>query len=236
MKSVLTFLSLLICIPAFSQHATIETSNPIPRVGSKLELTFTIRETDLAGSKENKTTLGEESELIATGTVQLEKALTKAGITTVGPFAFTVENQVYQTSTLTVMVYPELPPVTDGLWMKFVEVEGKASLVIEQRITNQPKREFTPTGMTYSQSSDNVKFAELKRDELRSFGLEFPNSSSLSNMQTLDMTLYPDSHFSYKRWIFNIKKTAAFSGPVKIEASLFENFPKSGVIELTEIR
>jgi hypothetical protein len=233
MKYLLILATLTTSLNAFGQNAKLETNNPIPRQGDEIEITFSVKESDLGHieSKDKKTKEDYNAirdNNLGSGSFKINELMTDTGNVIIGPFSFTIEGKVYTTDTLVIKVHPKLPnDIKDGIWIRYTKYNDKGYLIVEQRVSNEPKVKNTSTGRTVSLDNDGITFAELDQDKFEAFGVDINYSSTKSSMQTLEET--NDNIFSgmvsYKISTYTFKFRQDFKGPIKLGKNLFKYFP-----------
>jgi hypothetical protein len=244
MKYFLLLATFTTSLNLFGQHSKLETNNPIPRQGDEIEITFSLNKADLGQieSKDKKTK--EEYNAIwdnnlGSGSFKIKKLLTDTGNVKIGPFSFAIEDKTYTTNTLVLKVYPRLPnDIKDGIWVRYTNYEGKGYLIVEQRVSNSPKVENTSTGRTVSMNNDGITFAELDQDKFETYGVDINYSSSNSSMQTLEKTGkdFSSGTVSYKISTYTFKFKPDFKRPIKVDKSLFTNFPDNLMTDKVEVK
>jgi hypothetical protein len=205
MNYVCTFFFLLTAAQASAQLTRLEPSNPAPRQGEEVNITFLIKEgsTDIGG-----------------GNFKVRQALADTGRVKIGPFQFSINDKNYTTGTLALRVYPRLPDaVHDGIWIRYVIFEGKNYLITEQRISAAHKKTVDTNTIVIGSEEP---FAELDRDRFEQAGLKVVYSNSFTATENLGK-----EEVSYKLTTYKFEKTAFFKGKVRIEKKFFTDFPET---------
>lgn len=108
-------------------QSELSTNNPAPRQGDEIEINVTLKE---------------NGERIGKGDIKISQLITEVGHVNIGPFKFTIGDKAFETGVLTLTISPKLPDdIKDGFWIRLIEVKGEGYLIMEQRISNQWKRE-----------------------------------------------------------------------------------------------
>jgi hypothetical protein len=203
MKYLSALFFFLAMIQAMAQVPKLEPSNPAPRQGEEINITFILKE---AGAD------------IGNGNLKLRQPLTDTGLVKMGPFQFTVNDKTYATGTLNLRVYPRLPDtIYEGIWIRYVLFEGKHYLITEQRVSSDPRKKSSEVMIV---SNNGIAFAELDRDRFEEAGLKVVYSNSFSASQIIDK-----NEISYKLTTYKFEKTPFFKGKLKIDKKLFSDFP-----------
>jgi hypothetical protein len=203
MNYVCTLILSLAMMEAAAQLPKLEPSNPAPRQGEEINITFVLKD---AGAD------------IGNGNLKLRQPLTDTGMVKIGPFQFSVDDKTYATGTLALRVYPKLPDnVHEGIWIRYVLFEGKHYLITEQRVSGDPKKKSSEATIL---STDGAVFAELDRDRFEEAGLKIVYSNSFSASQVMDK-----DEVNYKLTTYKFEKTPFFKGKIKVDKKLFSDFP-----------
>jgi hypothetical protein len=208
MNYVCVFFFFLMAVQAEAQLPRLEPSNPAPRQGEEVNISFLLKEgnTDIGG-----------------GNFKVRQALADTGLVKIGPFQFSINNKSYSTSTVTLHVYPRLPDdIHEGIWIRYVVFEGKHYLITEQRIPADKKKK--PEGNSIVIGGEE-SFAELDRDQFEQAGFKIVNSNSYTDSGTLGR-----DEVSYKLTTYRFEKTAYFKGKLKLDKKFFTDFPEKAVI------
>lgn len=202
MKIFATLITLTISIISFGQVATIDVQNPAPRVDDEIEVSFSLDMTHMKG--ELPIHVDELNKLldnnIGSGTLKLRQSATDTGKITLGPFKFKINDIEYTSDSITVNVYPKLPTVEKGIWLRQVHFKDKHLLIVEQRILNQSK------------SNDNNLFIEIDKETLEDENLQ------------LDMK-YSGMSRNFRIIIYEVDKSKGYDGQWTIKKENFKNFP-----------
>lgn len=181
----------------------LEPSNPAPRQGEEVNITFQLKEgnVDIGG-----------------GNFKVRQPLADTGLVKIGPFQLSINDKSYTTGTITLRVYPRLPGhVHNGIWIRYVVFEGKHYLITEQRISGDQKKKVESTAMVIG---SDESFAELDRDQFEQAGLKVVFSNSFTDSETMGK-----DEVSYKLTTYRFEKTSFFKGKLKVEKKFFVDFP-----------
>ena len=234
MKILTTILALTINLTTFGQIVTLDIHNPAPRVDEEIEISVNLKKKDIKA--EYPFPIDELDILrdnnLGNGKIKFTQIASDTGSVTFGPFKFTVDGKEYISDTLTIRVYPKLPPVMQGIWIRQVHFKDKHLLIIEQRMPNDWKKD-DKYDMTFN--NDGLQFAEIDKETIDHAGFEFNFSYSNSTQQFInDNEDYVGDMVSYQMLIYNIKITDDYNGKFKLKKKHFKNFPKD--IDFKEIK
>lgn len=214
MRTIFFLLSAFLSYSVSAQVARLDIDNPAPRAGDDIRVTFVLEK---QGVKSEKSRAG-------FGDIKVSTALTDTGRMVIGPFRFMIRNKEYQTDSLTIRVYPQLPSTAkDGVWLRQVDFNGDHFLIIEQRVSGRQKKDQKNSGeIIIGMSSNDKQFASLDESKFEATGLDIISSSSRSGNQTLDA-----SDVSFKVATFKFKKTDAFKGKLKVDRKFLNDVPEN---------
>lgn len=220
MKTGLSFL--LTCFSAllFAQQAIIEPDNPSPRVGDNVILNLLLLESITPNGAS-----ADPDKKIASGSLRFSQTLTDTGAVNIGPFSFTVNNNTYEASVITLQIRPPLPEnEVKGVWASIVKFREYIYVIIEQRIPNSVKRDPANPN-TLVLATDEPEFAELITERMAEFGLEFISSSV--NMDTEMINRRGSAvNVAYRLASYKFRSAHPVSNEVRIDKSFFTSFPR----------
>jgi len=203
MNYVCVFFFSLIAIQAAGQLSKLEPSNPAPRQGEEVNITFLLKE----GSAD-----------IGGGSFKVRQPLADTGMVKIGPFQFSINDKSYSTGSLTLRVYPRLPDaIHDGIWIRYVAFEGKHYLITEQRISADQKKKPESNAIVIGSEES---FAELDRDQFEQAGLKVVFSNSFTDSEVMGK-----DEVSYKLTTYRFEKTSFFKGKLRLDKKFFVDFP-----------
>jgi hypothetical protein len=148
-KNILLLVFSLLSSILYAQLFTINPSNPVPRVGDKMSVSYTVdQETKFDKAKSSVIKLGETFQTsnrnILRGNLELNQKFEDTGDVKIGPIIIGINGKQYKSDSITLKVLPALPDVDDGFWIQCVEVQKTFYIVTEQIIS------------VISESSDSV--------------------------------------------------------------------------------
>lgn len=200
----------------------ISLNNPAPRVDEKIEVTLRIP------GNEDEPPFGEPS-YIAEGEIRFMQVVQDTGMLTLGPFSLVVNKKEYTSYPVEVKIYPSLPPVRSGLWVRQVSFLYKDYLIVEQRIPGEWKAGVTQGSMRTAPVFDtsHIIFAKIDPESIDpdQLTLELTHSTTYSQESGEKQVLhgYVDTH--YKRTVYEIKKGPDFKGSYELRRRNFINLP-----------
>jgi len=206
MKYVCVCFFLLVAAQAVAQPR-LEPSNPAPRQGEELNITFLLKEggADIGG-----------------GNFKVRQALADTGLIKIGPFQLSINDKSYSTGTITLRVYPKLPDnIHNGLWIRYVLFEGKHYLITEQRVSADQKKKVESAAIVIG---GGESFAELDRDQFEQAGLKVVFANSFTETETMGK-----DEVSYKLTTYRFEKMPHFKGRVKLDKKFFSDFPEKAI-------
>ena len=238
MKKLILVISILTSIQSFAQNSKLSVYNPAPRVGEEIEITITLKkenieEIELKGGKSIEEFNQLQDNFYGSGKIKFSNIANESGLKKFGPFVFNFDGLTISTDSIELTVYPALPDsVKDGIWIRNVDFNNKNYLIIEQRISNQWKREQTTNPTTLSFGGDDVTYAILDEDKFKSKGLKISSSSSSSSSQVVDKKdIFGSGTVSYRIATFQFEKTEDFKKKFKLDKKFFNGFPDEIAIE-----
>lgn len=204
MKYVCALAFYLVMRQAVAQVPKLEPSNPAPRQGEEINVTFSLKETGAD---------------IGNGNLKLRQPLADTGTVRIGPFQFSVNDKTYVTGTLTLRVYPRLPDsIHEGIWIRYVVFEGKHYLITEQRVSKEKKKSSETVNLL---TNEGVTFAELDRERFEEAGLKIVYSNSFTASEPMGK-----DEVSYKLTTYRFEKTPHFKSKLKVDKKLFSDYPE----------
>jgi hypothetical protein len=144
-------------------------SNPAPRVGDELSISYNI---------ENNAAQDAQPGLMGIGAISFTPIfLSDTGSVTIGPMSIALNGERYKTDSVRLHVSPALPPsIKEGLWIRQVRAKDIMFLIVEQRLS----------------TDSNKKFSELSVDKItrQGFNVEFDGSQQSTQATLLGMVQY----------------------------------------------
>lgn len=226
----------------WGQNTKLLTSNPAPRVGAEIEITFDVEKADLTELEDKKKKSEDDYEALRANSVgQGSFKVTMSadtGTFDIGPFSLTVRGAVYTSDVLRLKVFPALPDdVKEGLWIRYTEFDGHGYLLLEQRVPNAPKREVTDQGFSVTMDSEGVAFAEPDKEKLEARGVKIVSSRATSSSQSVgdhNGDFYSNV-VSFNEAAYKFELGPEFKGPLKIDKSFFKNFPDKDKVFMKDV-
>jgi hypothetical protein len=229
MKKKLTLILIIAHLTTLGQVATLDIIDPGPRIGETLEINISIEKQKLKTKNKNGVYTKDEWTAISnnnlgSGQLKFYEILSDTGQITVGPFTFLIDGTQIISDTLVVKVYPGLPAVEDGLWIRQISHLGKDFIVLEQRVFNRRK---SNNSNKRSRDSDGVVFARINTERLKEYGVNLYtiNSSTSSEVVGEDDTIGSGT-VSFQKLIYEVRRTEEFKGQLKLKQDFFVDYPK----------
>ncbi|RAV98958.1 hypothetical protein [Pseudochryseolinea flava] len=182
---------------ALAQRLKLTVNNPAPRIGDELAVSYNID--------------GSAHGMLGIGAVSMMPAfLADKGPVTIGPIAITLNGVLYTSDSLVLHVAQPLPAgIKDGVWIRKVESNGVAYIIVEQRF----------------EVGSNKKLAELNVDKIKKRGILVElEGAQLSTQSTLTGTV------QYRISIHRFGNVAQ-SKMIELERTFFTNLPENVFFE-----
>ncbi|MER2995951.1 hypothetical protein [Pontibacter populi] len=231
MRAVLLALLIFVSYQSWSQNSKLTVFNPGPRVGDDIEISITLEKENLEAIKSKSSKSIEEfnqvqSNYYGSGTIKLSDLTNEPGLKQIGPFEFNLNGVSVKTDSILLTIYPALPGnKKDGMWVRIIDFNGDSFLIIEQRISNDWKREKGKNSTTFSHGGDDVKFAKLDEAKFEAKGLDIISSSSSSSSQIVDKDdVMGSGTVSFNIDTYQFKKTVNFNNAFKLDKKMFIDF------------
>jgi hypothetical protein len=234
MKFFLSLIFAIITANCFSQETLkLKINNPQPRVGQSVSLNFDIRFfTDFIESQiEREGKIETATSYTSTNNFERNLVFQEAGVHTIGPLRFNINNIDYVTDTLVITVIEPLLP-QEGLWIRLVEQNGRKYMLVEQMIANESNFQEKENGFSYTvggELNEGKEFAELVDVSVKGVRFNFRNSSTRSVRSEGAKMFEPGFSYSYKK--YDIEFDDSFSGELKLSKKHFINFPAKTKLE-----
>ena len=238
MKSILTILLSTTTVLCVGQIAALDIKNPAPRISDGVDVSVSFEKKEIKmkeGAMSPDEFRREFENQLGDADLNFRTELLDTGLVKVGPFKFTINKTTFTTEAVTIRVFPDLPNVNDGIWLRLVTFRGEDILILEQRISHRWKRE---NGGHSSSSTDEegVNFAGLDTYKIYSLGVELKEvGSSISSNSARDEIL-GSGVVSYKVTRYKVTKRDTFKNKVLITKDLFNTFPSDVDILDIEIK
>ena len=230
MKKILTIIFILTAYFSNGQVATLDLNNPAPRVGDEIEILVYFKMKDLH-EKEGKKTAdewkSEQENNLGSGNLKFYENILDTGLIKIGPFKFSINNKEFVTDIITVRVYPNLPDVKDGIWIRQVNFKDETFLILEQRLSNQWNNESkSDDEHSMTHSSDGVTYTGIDIKKLKELGLALKEVGSSTSSQVVDIKdIFGSGTVSYKLTKYKVTRLDNFKGKVKIKREFFIDYP-----------
>ena len=136
-KNILLFVFTLLFGILYAQIFTISPTNPIPRVGDRISLSYTIdMEAKLDSTKSNSInsggTIQNINKNILRGNLEINQKFENTGDVKIGPIIIGINGKQYKSDSITLKVLPTLPNVDEGFWIQFVQIKKSFYIVTDQ--------------------------------------------------------------------------------------------------------
>jgi hypothetical protein len=235
-RILLTFLLAMVFVCTLAQ-VKLQTSNPAPRVGDAMTISFVLEKPPLDSKKSQNdviTILASGMNRIADGSLKMNEGfLTDIGPLKLGPFQFQLNGRVFNTNELNITVSPKLPDnIDEGIWIRQVEFQGQKWIILEQRSPGEMKPVSGASGsVSYTISTEDVQWSRLAEEKFRKNGVDLHEENS-------SVTIQPVSNGSalYKITVFTYQTLPSFKGELIIDKKLLLYAPEKGHFEGTKIK
>lgn len=225
-RSSIIFL-LFLALSGYGQDTlTLIIDNPEPRVGDVVQISFNIDFLVDHLREQTVETIEFTKPLFATNNTFTQSIkFTREGKSTIGPYQFEFNNKQYVSTSIEVNVEKELP-YQDGLWVRYVRLEEKQYLIVEQLISNQSDYKTEENGFSYTVGGiSNEDYAELTEVPLDGVRFQFKGSKSNTRRPEGDDLFAPGYSYSIKR--YEVIFEEGYKGKFKLEKEHIKNFPKN---------
>jgi hypothetical protein len=196
-KPTAILIFLLLANFAFAQVLTLDVFNPAPRVGDKLIVYY-----KLEPEPKPEVTCQTVDNSIVSGNFRLEKAIENKKEVKVGPFVVELDGKQYKSESMVLKVFPELPDVKTGFWVRFVECQKNYYIITEFRTpiktdanngisarlrAGSPKFQFTinPTSL----KEQGLRFIEARSNNITSYLNDIDKNQSKNSFNNI-ITVY----------------------------------------------
>lgn len=238
MKSFFTITLSTITFIALGQVAILDIKNPAPRISDGVDVTVSFEKKKIKkieGPMSPDEFNAEFENQLGYAEINFRTELLDTGLVKIGPFKFTINKTNFTTDAITIRVYPDLPNVTDGIWLRLVKSKGEDILIIEQRISH----DWTIGNSGHQSRSIDAKgvnFAGLDDYKLYDLGLELKELSSSTSSNSTRDEIQGSGVVSYRLSQYKVTKLDRFKNKVLVTKDLFYNFPKDVDILAIEIK
>lgn len=234
----------LICLNLLNAQDTLNLtlSNPEPRVGDKVELSFSFSffTDDLENQIDDEIVMTASSSIY--GISSNDKFIrmlefTRTGKHTIGPFKFDFNGKMIVTNSIIVNVAEELP-FEEGVWIRLTsDKEGNKFLILEQLVNNTSdySKEGNTTSYTVGGKLDeNFEFAEI--EPISEDGIRINFKMSKSNTRTRDNgdVYAPGLSYSFKK--YQIEFDEGFDKTFVLKKKHLKYLPKNVRFSKIEIK
>lgn len=238
MKIILTTIFTTITLLGVGQVAILEIKNPAPRIGDGVDVSVSfekkkIKRIDGPMSSEEFST--EVENQLGSADINFRTQLLDTGLVKVGPFKFEINGKKFTTDVVTIRVYPNLPRVTDGIWMRIVTFKGDVILLLEQRFSHDWITENNGHSSRRI-DAEGVNFARLDEYKLYGLGVELKNLGSRISSSIARDEILGTGVVSYQLTQYKLIKLDTFKNQIVITKDLFNDFPKDVDIDKIEIK
>lgn len=240
MRNILLFIGLLSFNFVDAQDTLeLEISNPAPRIGDEVELSFSFDffTDDINKQLNDDIILSSASPIFGGSSQNFDQVIefTKTGTQTIGPFKFEFNGSTIVTDSITLIVEDELP-FEEGAWLRIIrDQEGNQFLIIEQLIQNKSNYQETENGYLYSvggEMDEETEFAELNEVNEPGLSISFSRSVSKSRSAENDDIFAPGMTYSFRKYEINF--TDNFKGTFILKKRHFKNLPNR--VHFTDLR
>ncbi len=238
MKKIITLVIILFTVNSFSQEFfNISVDNPNPRVGDIVKLTFEIDpfKKELETQIPDGVIVTSSKDIFGMSDNNLSKSLEfeKAGEYMIGPFIFELNDSIYITDSVKIVVSPRLP-FEPGVWVRYYEQDGKRFLVLEQYTEVNTKVKKTRKETTYYTGGDLDDFTSIKVNPQE--GVSISSGRSMSTTKREKGADAFTSGLRYSRKVYEITFDSSFNGTFKLKKEHFEDFPRKTDLDVILIQ
>lgn len=230
MKNILIIILFTIGYSSFGQIATLDLTNPAPRIGEDIEIIVYFKTKELEkkeGPQKVEKWLEDQKNNLGKAEIKFYENFLDTGLVKIGPFSFSIGSNQFTTDVMTIRIYPDLPVDKDGIWIRQVQFKNESFLILEQRISNQWRQESKSAdehSMTHD--SDRVNYTELDVEKLKEIGLHLKQLSSSSSSQVVDKNdVFGAGMVSYKLTKYKVTNLSNFKGRLKLKKDFFIDYP-----------
>jgi len=241
MKKSIAILLVLVAFQSFAQDTlSLNIDNPEPRVGDPVTLTLDIEFL----TEEIKTQLADDVQMHGNFSAYsydadvLKRVLkfNKTGKQYIGPFNFEFNGKKYVTDSIEVNVAEKLP-FREGVWVRYVQANGKKYIILEQLIENKSDAKRSKNGYSYTvggTKSSRAEFADIEAMPEKGVSIRMNSSSSY--------TVQPEgadpssAGFSYSFKKYEVSMGSSSDAVYVLKSSHFNNLPRKTKIEPIEIK
>lgn len=235
MKIILATLFTTITLLCVGQVAILTIHNPAPRISDGVDVSVSFEEKkikNIDGAMTPDEFRAEVENQLGEAKINFRTELLDTGLVTIGPFKFIINKTNFTTEAITIRVFPDLPNVSDGIWLRLVTFGDEDILILEQRISHGWKRE-NGTHSSWSTDAEGVDFAGLDTYKMYSLGVELKEIGSSTYSSSARDEILGSGVVSYKLTQYRVTKRKTFKNKVLITKDLFSTFPRD--VDILEI-
>jgi hypothetical protein len=238
MKIILTTIFTSITLLCVGQVAILDIGNPAPRISDGVDVSVSFEKNKIKrikGEMSPDELADEIDNQLGEASISFHTELLDTGLIKIGPFKFTINKTNFTTKAITIRVYPDLPNVTDGIWLRLIKFGGDDILILEQRISHSWK-DHSGHGSSWRVDAEGVDFAGLDAYKIYPLGIELVNLGSRTSSSSVRDEVFGFGTVSYQLTKYKVIKNKYFDNKVVITKDLFYALPKDGVLMDIEIR
>ena len=235
MKLILTTIFATITLLCVGQVATLDIKNPAPRISDGVDVSVSFdnkKIKKIEGPMSSDEFTAEFENQLGYADINFGTQLLDTGLLKIGPFKFKINKTNFTTDVVTIRVYPDLPNVSDGIWLRLVTFKGDDILLIEQRVSHDWVIE-NGGHSSMSIDAEGVNFARLDGYKLYELGVESIELSSGISSGSIRDEILGTGVVSYKLTQYKLIKRDTFKNKIVITKDLFNEFPKD--IDILEL-
>lgn len=237
MKSILTILLSATTLLCSGQIATLDIQNPAPRISDGVDVSVSFEKEKIKkkeGAMSPDEFRREFENQLGDGEINFRTELLDTGLVKIGPFKFTINKTEFITDAITIRVFPDLPNVNDGVWLRLVTFKGEDILILEQRISHGwQKGNSGHSSSSWSIDAEGVNFASLDIYKVYALGIELKELGSSTSSNSTRDDILGSGVVSYKLTRYKVTKRDTFKKKVLITKDLFNSFPRG--IDILEV-
>lgn len=230
-KNVLLLVLSLLSTISNAQHFTISPYNPVPRVGDKISVKFTIdQEAKFDTTKSSDIKLGKGvqpfNKNILRGDLELNQKFENIGNVKIGPIIIGVNGNQYKSDIITLKVLPAIPDVDEGFWIQCVEFRNTYYIVTDQTISFDS--ELSDSGSTNRINPSDEIFASLNSKSVKIEGIK---DIVLTLTRTTNSSAFQENNNTKSHRIctkvYKVNLEDSYKNNGELTKENFENLPKN---------
>lgn len=234
MKKII-FLVLMNCLllQVNSQSISLKLSNPAPRVGETFSIQYKINiddtplvkgilKTDIDAPIGNNAC--KANYYLAKGSLYFNKAFEEEGPVSLGPLSFKIEAKEFTSDTISLTIYPKLPNVRTGVWVRVLTYNSTNYIILDQRISSIKKSNQTDL--------DEQAFIEINESKLIGSKLKIVSKRRQSGTYFIDGEINrSEREYKYRTTIYIVSADSDYKNDFTLSQECFINVPENSDIK-----